>query len=181
MIYLQKPYACQVAGCGKRYTDPSSLRKHAKNHNDLNNGFSNESRLSYKTSTNRRNSSSSSISSVASSYKKQQTPNTRHPSISSDYGSQKDSLDMFDEIDLKTYPATVSPRVDHVPNNMDDGHEYIPYESVARFHIDDGSQLGFDSIGELRYITRYTILSFDICALNIYADKSDYWSARLRI
>ncbi|XP_008206879.1 zinc finger protein 358 [Nasonia vitripennis] len=145
--YDTKPYACQVAGCGKRYTDPSSLRKHAKNHNDLTNGFSNESRLSYKTSANRRNSSSSSISSVASSYKKQQTPSTRHPSISSDYGSQKDSLDMFDEVELKAYPATVSPRVDHVPNNMDDGHEYIPYESVARFHVDDGSQLGFDSIG----------------------------------
>lgn len=31
---LQKPYACQVAGCGKRYTDPSSLRKHVKNHID---------------------------------------------------------------------------------------------------------------------------------------------------
>lgn len=29
----QKPYACQVTNCGKRYTDPSSLRKHMKNHN----------------------------------------------------------------------------------------------------------------------------------------------------
>lgn len=29
---FQKPYACQVAGCRKRYTDPSSLRKHIKNH-----------------------------------------------------------------------------------------------------------------------------------------------------
>jgi len=28
----QKPYACQVEGCSKRYTDPSSLRKHVKNH-----------------------------------------------------------------------------------------------------------------------------------------------------
>uniref|UniRef100_A0A1A9ZZR4 C2H2-type domain-containing protein n=1 Tax=Glossina pallidipes TaxID=7398 RepID=A0A1A9ZZR4_GLOPL len=27
-----KPYACQVPGCTKRYTDPSSLRKHVKNH-----------------------------------------------------------------------------------------------------------------------------------------------------
>lgn len=31
--YPQKPYACQVTGCTKRYTDPSSLRKHVKNHN----------------------------------------------------------------------------------------------------------------------------------------------------
>lgn len=30
--YLQKPYACTVNGCNKRYTDPSSLRKHVKNH-----------------------------------------------------------------------------------------------------------------------------------------------------
>ncbi|KAM7363301.1 lame duck isoform 2-T2 [Cochliomyia hominivorax] len=27
-----KPYACQLPGCTKRYTDPSSLRKHVKNH-----------------------------------------------------------------------------------------------------------------------------------------------------
>ena len=29
---LQKPYKCEVVGCQKRYTDPSSLRKHIKNH-----------------------------------------------------------------------------------------------------------------------------------------------------
>lgn len=28
----QKPYACTHPGCTKRYTDPSSLRKHAKTH-----------------------------------------------------------------------------------------------------------------------------------------------------
>lgn len=28
----QKPYACQIPGCTKRYTDPSSLRKHVKIH-----------------------------------------------------------------------------------------------------------------------------------------------------
>uniref|UniRef100_A0A3B1IDG3 GLIS family zinc finger 1a n=1 Tax=Astyanax mexicanus TaxID=7994 RepID=A0A3B1IDG3_ASTMX len=27
-----KPYACQLPGCTKRYTDPSSLRKHVKSH-----------------------------------------------------------------------------------------------------------------------------------------------------
>ena len=26
----QKPYACKAPGCTKRYTDPSSLRKHVK-------------------------------------------------------------------------------------------------------------------------------------------------------
>lgn len=29
---MQKPYACQIPGCTKRYTDPSSLRKHVKIH-----------------------------------------------------------------------------------------------------------------------------------------------------
>lgn len=32
IIIFQKPYACQVIGCSKKYTDPSSLRKHVKNH-----------------------------------------------------------------------------------------------------------------------------------------------------
>ena len=27
---MQKPYACKAPGCTKRYTDPSSLRKHVK-------------------------------------------------------------------------------------------------------------------------------------------------------
>lgn len=31
-LCLQKPYACQIPGCSKRYTDPSSLRKHVKAH-----------------------------------------------------------------------------------------------------------------------------------------------------
>jgi hypothetical protein len=31
-LMLQKPYACQIPGCAKRYTDPSSLRKHVKAH-----------------------------------------------------------------------------------------------------------------------------------------------------
>uniref|UniRef100_A0ACB8F3S6 Uncharacterized protein n=1 Tax=Sphaerodactylus townsendi TaxID=933632 RepID=A0ACB8F3S6_9SAUR len=29
---MEKPYACQIPGCSKRYTDPSSLRKHVKAH-----------------------------------------------------------------------------------------------------------------------------------------------------
>lgn len=28
--FLQKPYVCKIPGCTKRYTDPSSLRKHVK-------------------------------------------------------------------------------------------------------------------------------------------------------
>jgi hypothetical protein len=29
-LQFQKPYACKAPGCTKRYTDPSSLRKHVK-------------------------------------------------------------------------------------------------------------------------------------------------------
>lgn len=29
-LYSQKPYVCKIPGCTKRYTDPSSLRKHVK-------------------------------------------------------------------------------------------------------------------------------------------------------
>lgn len=29
-LHLQKPYVCKIPGCTKRYTDPSSLRKHVK-------------------------------------------------------------------------------------------------------------------------------------------------------
>ena len=29
-VCLQKPYVCKAPGCTKRYTDPSSLRKHVK-------------------------------------------------------------------------------------------------------------------------------------------------------
>lgn len=30
ILWLQKPYVCKIPGCTKRYTDPSSLRKHVK-------------------------------------------------------------------------------------------------------------------------------------------------------
>ncbi|CAM9192544.1 unnamed protein product [Lampetra planeri] len=33
--YVDKPYYCKMAGCLKRYTDPSSLRKHIKAHGAL--------------------------------------------------------------------------------------------------------------------------------------------------
>lgn len=29
-MLLQKPYVCKAPNCNKRYTDPSSLRKHVK-------------------------------------------------------------------------------------------------------------------------------------------------------
>ena len=32
LFLMQKPYKCEVVGCSKRYTDPSSLRKHVKGH-----------------------------------------------------------------------------------------------------------------------------------------------------
>lgn len=30
LLFPKKPYACKAPGCTKRYTDPSSLRKHVK-------------------------------------------------------------------------------------------------------------------------------------------------------
>ena len=42
-FFLQKPYKCEVLGCTKRYTDPSSLRKHVKSH-------SQEEQLQYRRS-----------------------------------------------------------------------------------------------------------------------------------
>lgn len=30
IVLWQKPYVCKIPGCTKRYTDPSSLRKHVK-------------------------------------------------------------------------------------------------------------------------------------------------------
>lgn len=30
IVPSQKPYVCKIPGCTKRYTDPSSLRKHVK-------------------------------------------------------------------------------------------------------------------------------------------------------
>lgn len=30
LVFWQKPYVCKIPGCTKRYTDPSSLRKHVK-------------------------------------------------------------------------------------------------------------------------------------------------------
>lgn len=42
-LLTQKPYKCEVLGCTKRYTDPSSLRKHVKSH-------SQEEQLQYRRS-----------------------------------------------------------------------------------------------------------------------------------
>ncbi|XP_014203350.1 zinc finger protein GLI2-like [Copidosoma floridanum] len=156
--YDTKPYACQVAGCGKRYTDPSSLRKHAKNHADVTSGLPASDARSHpsscKASANRRTSSSSSASSILNNNGYRHQPVglqqvTRHASVTSDYGSQKDQQsihDGFDDAELKSYP--VSPRLARVPNNQLD--EYVPYESVARFLVDDRSSqhhLGLDNIG----------------------------------
>lgn len=43
LLQFQKPYKCEVVGCIKRYTDPSSLRKHVKSH-------SQEEQLQYRRS-----------------------------------------------------------------------------------------------------------------------------------
>jgi len=38
-VCSQRPYPCGAPGCDKRYTDPSSLRKHQKCHTSMSNFF----------------------------------------------------------------------------------------------------------------------------------------------
>ncbi|KAL7291369.1 hypothetical protein TKK_0014963 [Trichogramma kaykai] len=167
--YDTKPYACQVVGCGKRYTDPSSLRKHAKNHTADLEGTGKSAR-----SANRRHSSAKSSSSGVTQQQQQQPAVTgRNHSVTSDYGSLKDPLEMtyFEEQDLKPFVGQYNPlqqqqmqqqqqyiqqqqqQIQHVPSqqqHMDDRQEYIPLESVAKFLADNGTGRfahSLDSIG----------------------------------
>ena len=68
----------------------------------------------------------------------------------------------FDEVEFKPYPVTVSPPGQHVPNHMDDGqHEFVPYESVAKFLMDDNrNHFAADSIGEFVFVC-FLLISFE--------------------
>ncbi|CAB0038461.1 unnamed protein product [Trichogramma brassicae] len=175
--YDTKPYACQVAGCGKRYTDPSSLRKHAKNHTADLEGTGKSAR-----SANRRHSSAKSSSSgVTQQQQQQQQPSVtgRNHSVTSDYGSLKDPLEMtfFEEQDLKPFVGQYNSlqqqqmqqqqqqqqqyiqqqqqQIQHVPcqqqQHMDDRQEYIPLESVAKFLADNGTGRFAQSLDSIGY------------------------------
>lgn len=94
---LQRPYACQLPGCEKRYTDPSSLRKHVKNHDTKGRRKSHREASSNKASSGskrvRRRFSESSVLSAASC--EPATPATPLTPITS--SSQFDFDDVFDD------------------------------------------------------------------------------------
>ena len=142
---LQKPYACQVPGCDKRYTDPSSLRKHAKNHLDLKN------QLELKNSINSNNNRDQSKSTSKKGIKRSNSTSSTN-SIKS-YCPQKSpkletKFETLNETELKVYNSPNRVSHDHVPCLRDDSTEYIPYENVERFLIDDKSHIGIENIGK---------------------------------
>lgn len=81
---FQKPYACQISGCAKRYTDPSSLRKHVKNHSPSEQAQLKKKQLESRDFP-RQNSADSIIFPETKQYRKI-TINPIENSSSSDYG-----------------------------------------------------------------------------------------------
>lgn len=123
LFYLnfQKPYACQVTGCGKRYTDPSSLRKHLKNHTE------NSSNSSPKTSSGLLSTKETSLNRVVyhetTNDDVLRLDNQQELTINNNgnYRSRKCS-DLIDD-----------DNVELSLNFEDSQQEFIPYESVKRF------------------------------------------------
>lgn len=146
-ILLQKPYACQVTGCGKRYTDPSSLRKHVKNHAEPTPGSSGAGGRASASSSARGNANAA----VQRLHQKPQ------PATSIDSAStatifrtrnteEIDNGYRYDEEDLLL--SAVSE--ERVSTPLDESHnEYIPFESVGRFLIGDAGHVEVsDATGE---------------------------------
>lgn len=142
---FQKPYACQVTGCGKRYTDPSSLRKHVKNHSEPPISLSNPSLTP---------DSKSSGNIISNS-------NLRHDSISTSSKQQQQQIGYTGESNYRTYKTSESYadedvdlfqtnlcQVDRISMNLDSNQEYVPIDSVKRFLIDDVSVSHVDGTGK---------------------------------
>lgn len=104
LLSQQRPYACQLPGCEKRYTDPSSLRKHVKNHDVKGRRKSHKEQSGNKLSANklRRRFSESSVASATSC--EPATPST--PIITS---SKFDFDDVFDDPQPSSHCAANSP------------------------------------------------------------------------
>ncbi|KOX78535.1 Zinc finger protein GLIS3 [Melipona quadrifasciata] len=150
--YDTKPYACQVSGCGKRYTDPSSLRKHVKNHSEPTTPLSNLSLTSDSKApgsmTN--NSSNSRHDPISTSMKQQQTQTQQQQqqtqtaivyTAESNYRTYKTSESYADE-DADLFQTNVC-QVDRISMNLDSNQEFVPFESVKRFLIDDVGGTGY--------------------------------------
>lgn len=96
-FFYQRPYACQLPGCEKRYTDPSSLRKHVKNHDVKGRRKSHKESSSNKVSLaskrfRRRFSESSAVSASTCEPATPSTPLTPHSN-----GIKFDFDDVFDD------------------------------------------------------------------------------------
>ncbi|KAF3420361.1 hypothetical protein E2986_12563 [Frieseomelitta varia] len=145
--YDTKPYACQVSGCGKRYTDPSSLRKHVKNHSEPTTPLSNLSLTSDSKApcsmTN--NSSNSRHDPISTSMKQQQQQQQAQTAIvydaESNYRTYKTSESYADE-DADLFQTNLC-QVDRISMNLDSNQEFVPFESVKRFLIDDVGGTGY--------------------------------------
>ncbi|KAL2746996.1 zinc finger protein GLI3-like isoform X6 [Vespula maculifrons] len=134
-----KPYACQVSGCGKRYTDPSSLRKHAKNHAEPTTSLM---ALPTTTLDNKMSIGYNNSSNVITEHRKD-TTNTLHQirqansPLSTNYRSLKNSESCReDDIDFLYTNLYESERIPSV--SFDNNHqEYVPIEYMKRFLIED--------------------------------------------
>ncbi|XP_043268638.1 transcriptional regulator CRZ1-like [Venturia canescens] len=139
--YDTKPYACQVTGCGKRYTDPSSLRKHVKNHADPSTTVGSTTRGTTM------DSSSKQTLSHRISFANMKDSTTRNLNISTSALSHRlhenceitkeDKVSLFHEI--QTSEARLTSKIE---NNQP---EYVPFESVERFLIEDETYTGIDN------------------------------------
>ena len=105
--FLQKPYACKAPGCTKRYTDPSSLRKHvktvhgadfyaSKRHKGEPHYESQQPPAEQNRPKNRSKSSSAGSRTSSSSNALHQHPNSAMEAVNSGCKSEADSLPISD-------------------------------------------------------------------------------------
>lgn len=141
-----------MSGCGKRYTDPSSLRKHVKNHTEPTTPLSNLSLTSDSKAlgsmTN--NSSNSRHDPISTSLKQQQQQQQAQTAIvytaESNYRTYKTSESYADE-DADLFQTNLC-QVDRISMNLDSNQEFVPFESVKRFLIDDVAGSHVDGTGK---------------------------------
>lgn len=140
-FFFQKPYACQVSGCGKRYTDPSSLRKHLKNHSEnsgtLSSLLSSSDKISVPAATN----NSATVHGLNSTISRQDMK-TNYPS----YELPKTYVKEEDTLSNNMHQLT------RIPMNFDcNQQEYVPIESVCHLLINDVHSVHNESAGNNEY------------------------------
>lgn len=140
-FFFQKPYACQVSGCGKRYTDPSSLRKHLKNHTENSgtlSGLLSSDKISMSVATS--NATAHGLSSTIPR-RLSQDVKTSHSSyeLPKTYVKEEDTLGGND-----THQAT------RISMSFDSNQqEYVPIESVCHLLINDVHNVHNESAGNM--------------------------------